>query len=67
MFYGSISPNQAYTLIAVLLLVTMLYTLRVVLKARSEFNLARFLVLLSFIVTLVVTCFYVLITNLTSV
>jgi hypothetical protein len=67
MLFGAISPNQAYTFIAVLVLVTMLYSLYVVIKTRGEFNLIRLLVLLSFIVTVVVACFYVLITNITSV
>jgi len=67
MFYGAISPNQAYNLIAGLLLVTMLYSLYVVIKTRCEFRLVRLLVLLSFIVTVVVGCFYVLFTSQTSV
>lgn len=67
MLYGAISTKQAYTLIAALVLVTMLYSLYAVIKNRGEFNLVRLLVLLSFIVTVVVGCFYVLITNITSV
>ena len=62
-FYGAISPNQAYTLSAALLLVTMFYSLCVVIKTRSEFSLVRLLVLISFIVTMIAVCFYVLITN----
>jgi len=67
MFSGAISPNQAYSLIAAILLVTMLYSLYVVIKTRGEFNLVRLLVLLSLIVTVVIVCFYVLISNITSV
>jgi len=67
MFYGAISPNQAYTLIAAILLVTMLYSLYAVIKTRSKFSLVRLLVLLLFIGTVVVACFYVLLTNLTTV
>jgi len=67
MFYGAISPNQAYTLIAAIFLVTMLYSLYAVIKTRSKFSLVRLLVLLLFIGTVVVACFYVLLTNLTTV
>ncbi len=63
-FYGAISPKQAYSLSAALLLLTMLYSLYIVIKTISEFRLVRVLVLLSFIVTVIAVCFYVLITNL---
>ncbi len=37
MFYGAISPNQAYTLIAAILLVTMLYSLYAVIKTGASY------------------------------
>jgi len=67
MFFGVISPNQAYSLIAAIILVTMLYSFYVVIKTRGDFSLVRLLVLLSFIVTVLIVCFYVVITNISSV
>jgi len=67
MFYGAISPKQAYTLISALLLVTMLYCSFNVIKTRKDFGLLRLLALLLFFVTVIVACFYVLITNLSTV
>jgi len=66
-FYGAISPNQAYTLITALLLVTILYASYTIIKTRNEFSFVRLLVILLFFVTFIVACFYVLLTNLATV
>ena len=65
-YYGSISPKQAYTIIAILLMATMLYSSYIVIKNKSNFSLGKLLGLLLFFVTVVVACFDVLLTNLTT-